>query len=264
MVIASAAETFIDFLGFSAKEYENHLNQKDAYQSDLCVYLLSADNPSATLSKVASSTDFTDLTEASLTAKYVFSNNSNYMCHRFDAAKILTDSDSEFDTPTCYEQLFDVPVSSNLLKSSMYGSLWAACSEATGSFGSSSPVLPNKSYSAYLQERFLISNNTNGLSSYAATDYYKYGISTDLIVHNRSYLAITDLIKSIHNGSHSPFNCMLFCINKNFDTATAASGPAGMNNAIPVCMSCLDGTNIVAGQQVELEPNLNGIVTTEV
>lgn len=70
MIIASATDTFVDFLGFSAKTYKNH-NNTNFYESDLCVYMLSATDPIATLTKVATTENFTNLSEESLTAKYV-------------------------------------------------------------------------------------------------------------------------------------------------------------------------------------------------
>jgi len=266
MVIASATETFIDFLGFSAATYTGH--DGGSYNEDLCVYLLSAADPSATIAKVAETDDFTNLSEASLTAKYVLSDDYHYMCKRFDQANVDTDSDTESDNPVSYDELFNVPVSARMSSSLMYGKMWDACNEATGEFSKSvGAIAKNQKFSTYLKERFLMTNHAAGLTEYASEDYYKFGIDSTSIKHNRSYLAIDDQTKSIYNASYAPFNCMLFCINKNFDSTTANredNSPKGMKNAIPVCMSCLDGTHIIAAENIELEPNLNGIVTTEI
>lgn len=69
MYYSSAAETFTDFLGVSAYSYKTTTHH--SYYNDVCVYMLSATNPSATLLKLATAKNFTSLTTASLTATYV-------------------------------------------------------------------------------------------------------------------------------------------------------------------------------------------------
>lgn len=69
MYFSSACETFTDFLGASAYDYKNAA--KHSYYNDICVYMLSAKNPSATLTKIATTENFTNLTTGALTATYV-------------------------------------------------------------------------------------------------------------------------------------------------------------------------------------------------
>lgn len=196
-----------------------------------------------------------------------YGTNSSYMCKLFDVPDIYTESDTEADTPTCYEQLFDVPVSARLNYSPTYGYIWSAYNSVEGNFGNNIENIPNNmTYSSYLQQNFLIDNNVVGRESFNRSDYYRFDIAVDDIVHNRSVLSVKDMINDIPNTMHAPFNCILFCINSGFDANTNKSNngvPAGMNNAIPICMSCNTETMMLVGSAITIEPSINGIITVE-
>lgn len=196
-----------------------------------------------------------------------YGNATTYMCKKFDIPSVYTESDNEEDAPTCYEQLFNTPVSARLNYSPTYSSVWDVYKNVEGSFSNNVTNISNgTSYATYLQQNFLLANNVEGLNDFNRSDYYRFDIAVDDIVHNRSVLAVQDMINDIPNTMHAPFNCILFCVNSAFNAATsnASNGtPAGMNNAVPICMSCNTETMMLVGSAITIEPSINGIITVE-
>lgn len=189
------------------------------------------------------------------------------MCKRFDIADVYTESDNEADNPLCYEEIFNVPVSAMLTASPSYSAVWNVYSNTNGTFTKAvTNIKKDTTFKDYLRQNFLMSNNVIGYSSFNRSDYYRFDIAVDDVVHNRSVLSMQDMINDMPNTMHSPFNCILYCVNSAFDNTTskATNGvPAGMDKAIPICMSCNTDVMILAGSAVTIEPALNGIITVE-
>ena len=274
---------YTDFLGTSALKFKQQSNS--AYIDHICVYALSAkreisfDEADIQNSVIATvtSVNLTGLNWVNLlnanNFKFVKSNSAEFMCYRFKQSDVTTESDDEPDLPYSYEELFNQNVLQNMQSSTkmQYKYIYSAYQNST-----SKPVPASYDFADtkdMMLNNFYVTNNMQTTANFARSEYYKFFVPENDVIHNRSCLELTDdNLAAISNSAHASFNCLLYCINPDFDATTAAAGsntlPKGFANgkyfkAIPISLCTYSQDIILAGNNVIFEPNLNGIVTVE-
>ena len=271
--------SYTDFLGSSALKFKT--KKGSAYTDHICVYALSAirtvtyGDTSIANSAISAitATPLDELSWSTLTAehkfKFVRSNSAEYMCYKFKLSDVTTESDDEPDIPYSYEELFNETVLNNMYSSTamQYKYIYSAYQT------SQTDVVPHmgKTVKELLSNNFKTTNNLASDKDFVRSDYYKFFVPETDVIHNRSMLELNDdSLASVGNTSHEAFNCLLYCVNSEFDSSTAAAVngmPKGFSNTtdkvIPISLCTFSKDIILAGNNVQFEPNLNGIVTVE-
>lgn len=276
--------SYTDFLGISALQFKT--KSHSAYTDHICVYALSANRTASyddididnnTISAVTA-TPLTSLNWQTLINegkfKFVKANSAEFMCYKFKQSDITTESDNEPDLPYSYEELFNQNVLNNISASTkmQYKYIYSEYQNST-----SQPVPASYNFANtkdMMLNNFYVTNNMQTTADFNRADYYKFFVPETDIVHNRSCLELTDdSLAAIGNNLHESFNCLLYCVNPNFDAATAAGTnnhtlPKGFTNgtyinAVPISLCTYSQDIILAGNNILFEPNLNGIVTVE-
>ncbi len=260
-------KSYTDFIGLSAVKYKQELfNHK--YIDDICVYSVSAnmqniDKVSAYLHETCL-TAFTWLnSDVSSNIKFAKSDDNTFMCYKFQLSDITTDSDTENDIPYSYQEMFNQSVLLHMSasKSMQYSYIWNA-------------YTTNSAAQSAKNEMSAIFCNTNNVASsaeFSREDYYKFFVPETDIVHDHSTIELhDDGLASVSNSAHDSFNCLLFCVNPNYnaDRASASNNmPYGFTNSqfrtVPISLCTYSQDIILAGNNVVFEPNLNGIVTVQ-
>lgn len=271
--------SYVDFLGNSALQFKTDTGS--AYTDYICVYALSAvreisiDNTDIANSAISAITavPITALNWNTLLSegkfKFVKSSSEEYMCYKFKMSDIATESDVEPDVPYSYEELFNDSVLNNMQSSTgmQYKYIYSAYNTMTPS-----PVAgTTKTTQDLLLNNFKTTNNLESDKDFVRSDYYKFFVPETNVIHSRSMLELNDdTLASVGNTSHESFNCLLYCINPDFDPATAGTNglPKGfvngtIMNAVPISLCTYTKDIILAGKNVRFEPNLNGIATVE-
>ena len=274
--------SYTDFLGISALNFKT--KSSSAYTDHICVYALSASrtlnyDPVDIDNAVISAVTATPLTGLNWQTflnsgkfKFVKSNSAEFMCYRFKQSDITTESDNEPDLPYSYEELFNQNVLQNINASTkmQYKYIY---DEYTRGESKNIPSMQTNTKNLLLNN-FYVTNNMQTTADFNRSDYYKFFVPETDIVHNRSCLELNDdNLAAIGNSAHESFNCLLYCINPDFNATTAAAGsntlPKGFTNcryikaAVPISLCTYSQDIILAGNNVLFEPNLNGIVTVE-
>jgi len=273
--------SYTDFLGTSALKFKDITNS--AYTDHLCVYALSAsrvlsvDNidiaNSAISAITASPLTSLDWTTLKNTCKFDFvsANSAEYMCYKFKLPNLITESDDEPDSPYSYEELFDETVLDHMDSSTamMYSFIYEAYTQMTPSSISGT----DKTSQDLLLNNFKTTNNLGSDKEFNRSDYYKFFVPETDVVHDRSLIELNDdTLASVGNTSHATFNCILYCINPDFDAAVSAKQnnmPKGFANSrytgrvIPISLCTYTRDISLAGNNIQFEPNLNGIMTVE-
>lgn len=271
--------SYTDFLGNSALQFKT--DSGSAYTDHICVYALSAireisfDNTDIANSAISAitATPITALDWATILAegkfKFVKSSSAEYMCYKFKMSDITTESDVEPDVPYSYEELFNENVLTHMQSSTgmQYKYIYQAYTDMTPTAISGS----TKNSQQLLLNNFKTTNNLESDKEFVRSDYYKFFVPETDVVHSRSMLELNDdTLASVGNTSHESFNCLLYCINPDFDPSTADTNglPKGfangtIMNAVPISVCTYSKDIILAGTNVQFEPNLNGIVTVE-
>lgn len=263
---------YLDFLGNNAAQYRR--DYEHAYTQDICVYAVSA-SLTANNDNVRSCQAIDYITGTSLSKfewtniyyynqiSFVKSNDNDFMCYHFQLPDITTESDSEPDIPYSYEEMFNTCVLKNIDKSTamQYKYIYNAYDS-----------MPPQTKDIAMQT-FSSTNNLASTTEFVRTDYYKLFVPETDIVHDRSLLELNDNeLASVGNYSHSPFNCLMYCINPQFDKRVSEATfdgkmPKGFKSttpfAIPISICTYSQDIILAGNNVVFEPNLNGIVTVQ-
>ena len=263
---------YLDFLGNDAAQYLR--SNGHAYKQDVCVYAVSA-SLTANNDNVRACQAIDYLTGTSLSKfnwneiynsnqfSFVKSNDTDFMCYHFQLPDITTESDSEPDVPYSYEEMFNTCVLKNIDKSTamQYKYIYNAYAN-----------MPTQQ-KAIAMQTFSSTNNLASTAEFVRSDYYKLFVPETDIIHDRSLLELNDNgLASVGNYSHSPFNCLMYCVNPIFDkrVSEATFGgkmPKGFTSAIPFAIPvsiCTYSQDIIlAGNNVLFEPNLNGIVTVQ-
>lgn len=269
--------SYIDFLGSSALKFKQ--NTGIAYTNHICVYALSAsriatyDDANIADSAISAITatpldtlDWTTLIKED-TFKFVKSTPEKFMCYKFKLSDITTESDTEPDIPYSYEELFDENVLKHMYSST--GMQYKYIYSAYNTMVPSSIASATKTTQELLLNNFKTTNNLVSDKEFVRSDYYKFFVPETNVVHDRSMLELNDdILASVGNSVHESFNCLLYCVNPNFDDAyTSAALPSGFSgtdfNAVPISICTYSKDIILAGNNVRFEPNLNGIVTVE-
>ena len=276
MATTNLCKSYVDFLNVSALKY---LEVHDrAYTNDICVYALSAKRDINDNTKIDSYA-FNNITKARLNfawpiswnynIRFVKSNSAEFMCYKFKLSDITTESDTEPDVPYSYEELFNENVLNHLYSSTgmQYKYIYSAYKSFTSQYISEI----GKYTKDLMLNNFKTTNNLVSDENFVRSDYYKFFVPETDVVHSRSILELNDdALASVGNTTHESFNCLLYCVNPNFDSYLSAGTddvPKGFLNtdfkAIPVSLCTYSKDIILAGNNVQFEPNLNGIVTVE-
>lgn len=273
---------YTDFLGSSALKFKQ--KSHDAYINHICVYALSANRELAFTETDIANSAISGITATSLTAlnwqdlidthnfTFVKSTVDDFMCYKFKQSDVTTESDDEPDLPYSYEELFNTNVLENLSASTkmQYKYIYSAYQNSTPESVPASYDFANTK--DMLLNNFYATNNMQTTADFARADYYKFFVPETDVVHNRSSLELTDEnLASVGNNLHASFNCLLYCVNPDFDASVEASTnglPKGFSdgsyfNAIPISLCTFSQDIMLAGNNVLFEPNLNGIVTVE-
>lgn len=273
---------YTDFLGSSAFKFKQKTG--NAYTDHICVYALSANRIASFDETDIANTAISGITATSVTSlnwynllsagtfKFVKSNNDQFMCYKFKQSDVTTESDDEPDLPYSYEELFNTNVLNNLSASTkmQYKYIYNAYSDSTPSAIPASYDFNNTK--DMMLNNFYVTNNMQTTADFARSDYYKFFVPETDVIHNRSCLELTDdNLASIGNTLHESFNCLLYCVNPDFDSSVSAnvSGlPKGFSggtffNTVPISVCTFSRDITLAGNNVMFEPNLNGIVTVE-
>lgn len=271
---------YTDFLGQSAKLFKDTTHS--AYTDHICVYALSAartvsygestiDNSaiSAITATPLSRFDWSECLDNKL--KFVKSSSEEFMCYKFKLSDITTESDTEPDVPYSYEELFN----ENVLKH-MYSSTAMQYKYIYSAYENSQTTdVPHmgKTVKEMLTNNFKTTNNLASDKEFVRSDYYKFFVPETDVVHSRSMLELNDdALASVGNTSHETFNCLLYCINPDFDPDSRYVEHDGIPNgftngthfnAIPISLCTYSKDIILAGNNVQFEPNLNGIMMVE-
>ena len=272
---------YTDFLGASALSYSENFGH--SYRDDICVYAISAalteDDKTHTysndildyLSKVSLSNLSWDLVTQSNQIKFAVSNSANFMSYNFKLSDITTESDTESDIPYSYEELFNECVLANMDSSTgmQYKDIYVSYNSMPNEEVSHA-YMPGVTTKQLALNNFYTSNNLASSADFVRSDYYKFFVPETDIIHNRSMLELNDdALASIGNQSHDSFNCLMFCVNKNYNEQIQEHStiPAGFTNSnykvIPISICIFSKDIILAGNNVKFEPNLNGVVTVE-
>ena len=270
--------TYTDFLGASALEYSASFGH--SYKDDVCVYALSAALSANTATNEYSCLAIDKLTSAHLAdfrwstifdthqLKFVMSTSANYMCYQFKMSDITTESDNEPDVPYSYEEFFNDNVLNHMSASTamQYKYIYEEYTNSTPQSVSGT----TKTSKDLLINNFKTTNNLASDTEFVRSDYYKFFIPETDIVHNKSVLELNDGdLASVGNSAHASFNCLLFCVNKNYTSEKQSYNvPVGFTDyvdykAIPISICVFSKDVSLAGNNVQFEPNLNGIVTVE-
>lgn len=269
--------SYADFLGNSALKFKQ--NTGTAYTDYICVYALSAARIatysdtniansaiSAITATPLDALDWTTLIEEG-TFKFAKSSSAKFMCYKFKLSDITTESDDEPDVPYSYEELFNENVLKNMYSSTgmQYKYIYSAYNTMTPSSVSGT----TKTTQDLLLNNFKTTNNLESNKDFVRSDYYKFFVPETNVVHSRSMLELNDdTLASVGNSAHESFNCLLYCVNPHFDdrveSETLPNGFSGTDfNAVPISVCTYSKDIILAGNNVQFEPNLNGIVTVE-
>lgn len=270
---------YTDFLGVSALSYSKNFGH--TYRDDICVYAISAalteDAETHTysndilnyLSNVSLHNLSWDNVTQSNQIKFAVSNSANFMSYNFKLSDITTESDTEPDVPYSYEELFDECVLKNIDASTamQYKQIYKSYQDMTN-IQTIAPL--GKTTQELLYNNFKTTNNLASDTDFVRSDYYKFFVPETDIIHNRSMLELNDdTLASIGNQSHDSFNCLMFCVNKNYDEKIQEHStiPAGFTNSdykvVPISFCIFSKDISLAGNNIQFEPNLNGIVTVE-
>lgn len=271
---------YTDFLGNAALNFKT--NSHSAYIDHICVYALSASRTATYDTTDIANSVISDITATSLIDlnwqtlinsgkfKFVKSNSDEFMCYKFKQSDITTESDDEPDLPYSYEELFNHNVLQHISASTkmQYKYVYSAYNNTQPEF------IPSvgKTTKDLMLNNFYVTNNMQTTADFARADYYKFFVPETDIVHNRSCLELNDdNLASISNSAHESFNCLLYCVNPDFDATTVGYDnlPKGfincsyINAAVPISVCTYSQDIILAGNNILFEPNLNGIVTVE-
>lgn len=276
-VTYKSSKAYVDFLGLNAYDYANKYNH--SYINDICVYAVSAANPSAFVEAIHNA-KLTDYIVEALTgdaiATFALTDSASYMCYHFDVAEVDTESDSESDSPYSYEELFNTPITANLYKSedTQKSYEWSAMnSMPTVTVHYTAGAAYTVPTSAFVSH-YLATNKVDSTSSFSRTDYYKMNVPETYVVHDRSTVQLNDTSATIGNFKHDVFNALLYCINPAYSATTEGTlrgMPYGIANyiassgfnAIPIAACTMTHDTILAGNNTIIEPNLNGLITLE-
>lgn len=260
--------SYIDFLGLSATQFYSKFGK---YIDHVCVYAMSATNSQTnTAVNTIASADLAKVDNqfwSSVIAgnlKFAKSTSNTYMCYKFNLTQVTTESDNEPEAPYSYEEFLNENVLQNMNASTamQYKNIWKAYTEND---------ITDADIKNEMSATFCSTNNVSDTSAFKRTDYYKFFVPETDIIHNRSLLELNDdSLASVSNSAHDSFNCLMYCINPNFDNRIDEGEnnlPKGFSDstfiAVPIslCTYSLDIT--LAGNNTVFEPNLNGIVTAE-
>ncbi len=272
--------SYIDFLGASACNFTSRFGKN--YTNYICVYALSAKR-SSEYQHDLDETVIHDLTAQPLTSfnwnnitnriKFAVADSDNYMCYKFKLSNVNTESDDEPDAPYSYEELFNECVLDNMYSSTamQYKHIYSAYSEMTPT-----PIAGmGKTTQELALNNFKTTNNLASDKDFVRSDYYKFFVPETDVIHNRSMLELSDgELASVSNRSHDVFNCLLYCINPcydnkiRYDVSHNRINPSGFNSrdafqAVPISICTYSQDVSLAGNNIQFEPNLNGIVTVE-
>lgn len=270
-------KSYVDFLSVSSRQYFEMF--KHSYTDDICVYALSAKRSDEDPTKIAdiplntiTATRFEQYTwpvSWGLQMKFAKASSAEFMCYKFKLSDITTESDTEPDVPYSYEELFNENVLKHMYSSTgmQYKYIYSAYDNSTSQYVSQI----DKYTKDLMLNNFKTTNNLASDEDFVRSDYYKFFVPETDVVHSRSILELNDdALASVGNATHESFNCLLYCINPNFDSYVSA-GTDGVPHgflttdfkAIPVSLCTYSKDIILAGNNVQFEPNLNGIVTVE-
>ena len=274
--------SYTDFLGNSALNFKT--KAKNPYTRYICVYALSAYRTPSIESTDIDNIAISDITAKPLSEldwqtminmgyfKFVSANYAEFMCYKFKMSDITTESDSEPDVPYSYEEFFNDNVLNHMSASTamQYKHIYEEYTNSTPQ----TLIGTTKTSKDLLINNFKTTNNLVSDTEFARSDYYKFFIPETDIVHDKSVLELNDGdLASVSNSAHASFNCLLYCINPDFDASIEAGTdgklPKGFVNcpyidaAIPISICTYTKDISLAGNNVQFEPNLNGIVTVE-
>lgn len=272
--------SYIDFLGESACNFTSRFGK--GYTNYISVYAISAARQSVDKTLIDESiidkitaTPLTSFTWDGIANNIRFAESSSgkYMCYHFKNTNINTESDNEPDAPYSYEELFNENALTNMNSSTamQYKYIYSAYNTMTpkpitvGSMTSTQELALNN---------FKTTNNLVSDKDFVRSDYYKFFVPETNVIHDRSMLELNDDYASVGNRSHDSFNCLLYCINPCFDDKISYDvranklPPSGFDThdafcAIPISICTFSKDIVLAGNNVQFEPNLNGIVTVE-
>lgn len=271
--------SYVDFLGNSALQFKT--DSGSAYTDHICVYALSAVREISFDNTDIANSAISAITAAPITAlnwstllvegkfKFVKSSSAEYMCYKFKMSDITTESDVEPDVPYSYEELFNDNVLNNMQSST--GMQYKYIYSAYNTMLPSAVAGTTKTTQDLLLNNFKTTNNLASDKDFVRSDYYKFFVPETDVIHSRSMLELNDdTLASVGNTSHESFNCLLYCVNPDFDPATANTNglPKGFANgtiinAVPISLCTYTKDISLAGNNVIFEPNLNGIATVE-
>lgn len=274
-------KSYVDFLGAFSQQYSAMFER--TYVNDICVYAISAKRSTQDATQI-DNTVLTDITGArynnidwqhpwpvSWTSDISFAkaSSADYLCYKFKLSDITSESDVEPDAPYSYEELFNENVLQHMCESTamQYKYIYSAYVNAPRRYiqhiGNADEALLNN---------FKTTNNLESDKEFVRSDYYKFFVPETDVVHSRSILELNDNENaSVGNYAHETFNCLLYCINPYFDTKISAGSNNGIPKgflgvdffAVPISLCTYTKDISLAGNNVQFEPNLNGIVTVE-
>lgn len=274
-------KSYVDFLNVSSRQYSAMYER--TYTNDVCVYALSAKRSATDSSKIDADV-LDDITGSryknvdyqhpwpiswGINMNFAKASSEEFLCYKFKLSDVTTESDTEPDVPYSYEELFNENVLKNMYSSTgmQYKYIYSAYNNAQGSY------IPGMGYpQQVLVNNFKTTNNLVSDKDFVRSDYYKFFVPETDVVHSRSMLELTDDIHaSVGNFLHESFNCLLFCINPNFDSKVSEGSNNGVPKGfydtnfevVPISVCTYSKDIILAGNNLQFEPNLNGIVTVE-
>lgn len=281
MPTTTLCKSYVDFLNLSALHYSTMYDR--AYTNDICVYAISAKRDTDDNTKIdkyvlreITGTRYEDTRWSQPwpiswddDIKFVKSSSAEFMCYKFKLSDVTTESDTEPDVPYSYEELFNENVLKHMYSSTgmQYKYIYSAYDTSTSQYVSRI----GKYTRDLMLNNFKTTNNLVSDKDFVRSDYYKFFVPETDVVHSRSMLELNDdALASVGNTTHESFNCLLYCVNPNFDSHLSAGTddvPKGLLNtdfkAIPVSLCTYSKDIILAGNNIQFEPNLNGIVTVE-